>query len=50
MGFENTYFIVREGDAVEVCVTVLFPNETVLNLTNIHGQFYIEINNGNCDN
>ena len=49
MGFENNTFTLMEGETADICITILSPNETVLNPSNIHGQFYIHISNGNCD-
>ena len=50
MGFESENLTLIEGEeTVDICITILSPNETVLNQSNIHGQFYFQISNGNCD-
>ena len=41
MGFEMGNYTGVEGEVVEVCVAILSPNQTVLDMSSVRGEFSI---------
>ena len=46
VGFNMTTYTADESETVEVCVSILSPNETVLMASAVHGEFNITISGG----
>lgn len=46
VGFASSNYTGVEGEAVEVCVTIHSPNQTVLRMSDVEGEFSITGSNG----
>ena len=46
MGFALSNYTGAEGEAVEVCVTIHSPNQTVLDMSDVEGKFSITGSSG----
>ena len=46
VGFNITEQTVNEGESIEICVFILFPNATVLYNSIVDGEFYIQGSSG----